>query len=473
MSEPEVDLFAQRLGSLKAPAGCGKTQLITSTLKQWSSVKPALVLTHTNAGRAALEQRIRNAGIPSERARVATLDSLAIRLVQSFPARSGLSDSVLSVRGSGANYAAIRRAAVKMLTAGHLDDIIDATYSRVVVDEYQDCSLPQHAMVEALAERLPTAVLGDPLQGIFSFSGPVVSWRDNVQPSFPALPTLSKPWRWIRAECPDLGYWLLNVVRPALLRRESVDLSNAPREVTWVPLEGTDTEKSEARLAAARKKYATGSTLIIGDGPDKKGQWKAAARCRAQMVEALDMKDFMAFCSSFRAGSDGCLDEAVDYFSNLMSGLSPQSLVTRTRSHLSGRTRTAATPLEEIALEYLRNPSPAAAGSMLEAMAKAEDTYVFRPDIVRLCAKALKSVTDDVSLTAAGVKERERYRHAPRTMPRRAVGSTLLLKGLEAENAVILEPEKMDARNLYVALTRGSKRLIICSTTSVLEPHLV
>ncbi|MFX6830769.1 hypothetical protein ABTH65_19005, partial [Acinetobacter baumannii] len=92
------------------------------------SVKPALVLTHTNAGRAALEQRIRNAGIPSERARVATLDSWAIRLVQSFPARSGLSDSVLSVRGSGANYAAIRRAAVKMLTAGHLDDIIDATY---------------------------------------------------------------------------------------------------------------------------------------------------------------------------------------------------------------------------------------------------------------------------------------------------------------------------------------------------------
>ena len=110
---------------------------------------------------------------------------------------------------------------------------------------------------------------------------------------------------------------------------------------------------------------------------------------------------------------------------------------------------------------------------MLEALAKAQDTYVFRPDIVRLCAKALKSVTDDFSLNAAGVKERERYRHAPRTMPRRAVGSTLLLKGLEAENAIILEPEKMDARNLYVALTRGSKRLIICSTTSVLEPHLV
>ncbi len=37
------------------------------------------------------------------------------------------------------------------------------------------------------------------------------------------------------------------------------------------------------------------------------------------MVEALDMKDFMAFCSSFRAGSDGCLEAAVDYFSKLTS----------------------------------------------------------------------------------------------------------------------------------------------------------
>ena len=59
-----------------------------------------------------------------------------------------------------------------------------------------------------------------------------------------------------------------------------------------------------------------------------------------------------------------------------------------------------------------------------------------------------------------------------RPMPRRAVGSTLLLKGLEAEVAVVLNAGGLDARNLYVAITRGSKALTICSQTRVLAPGL-
>ena len=41
---------------------------------------------------------------------------------------------------------------------------------------------------------------------------------------------------------------------------------------------------------------------------------------------------------------------------------------------------------------------------------------------------------------------------------KRAVGSTLLLKGLEAEVAVLLNVEDMSAQNLYVAVTRGSMK---------------
>lgn len=63
----------------------------------------------------------------------------------------------------------------------------------------------------------------------------------------------------------------------------------------------------------------------------------------------------------------------------------------------------------------------------------------------------------------AAVQIRERNRLQGRPLTRRAVGSTLLLKGLEADVAVILEPENMNARNLYVAMTRGAKRLVICS----------
>ena len=70
----------------------------------------------------------------------------------------------------------------------------------------------------------------------------------------------------------------------------------------------------------------------------------------------------------------------------------------------------------------------------------------------------------------AAERERERCRHTGRSVARRSVGSTLLLKGLEADVAVILYPELMDSRHLYVALTRGARRVLVCSQSPILTP---
>jgi hypothetical protein len=42
-------------GTITAPAGCGKTQLIADSLKTYVHPKPVLVLTHTNAGKGPFE----------------------------------------------------------------------------------------------------------------------------------------------------------------------------------------------------------------------------------------------------------------------------------------------------------------------------------------------------------------------------------------------------------------------------------
>lgn len=55
------------------------------------------------------------------------------------------------------------------------------------------------------------------------------------------------------------------------------------------------------------------------------------------------------------------------------------------------------------------------------------------------------------SFADATVRECERNRHENRPLARRAIERTLLLKGLEAEVAVITAPEEMDTRHLYVA----------------------
>ncbi len=66
------------------------------------------------------------------------------------------------------------------------------------------------------------------------------------------------------------------------------------------------------------------------------------------------------------------------------------------------------------------------------------------------------------------MRAREQSRVLGRSVPHRAVGSTLLLKGLEADVSIVLDTDTLDARNLYVAMTRGSRRLVICSQNPIL-----
>ncbi len=90
-------------------------------------------------------------------------------------------------------------------------EILRASYSGVYVDEYQDCTIEQHELIVALAEVLPCRILGDPLQGIFSFRNNVLAdWEKDIAPAFDRLPDLSTPWRWV-GKSPKLGRWLMQV----------------------------------------------------------------------------------------------------------------------------------------------------------------------------------------------------------------------------------------------------------------------
>lgn len=57
-----------------------------------------------------------------------------------------------------------------------------------------------------------------------------------------------------------------------------------------------------------------------------------------------------------------------------------------------------------------------------------------------------------------------------RSIQGKYIGTTLLTKGLEFDTVVILCPQKMNSNNLYVAMTRASKRLIFVTDVHVLKP---
>src|SRR5690606_13972632 len=102
------------------------------------------------------------AGVPAKAYRLSTIDGWAMRLISTFPARSSHNANLLQLANPRTDYPKIRIAAANLLKAGHVSDILAASYSRLLVDEYQDCSIRQHAVIANAAQTLPTCVLGDP-----------------------------------------------------------------------------------------------------------------------------------------------------------------------------------------------------------------------------------------------------------------------------------------------------------------------
>jgi UvrD-like helicase family protein len=179
-------------------------------LKRHQNKKPILVLTHTNAGVAALRVRLNKAGVKSSSYALITIDGWAMRLTSTFPMRAEINQEILKLINPRADYPNIRHAAITLLQGGHIQDILAANYSYLIVDEYQDCSILQHSIVSLTAKIIPTCVLGDPLQAIFGFGQDgLADWEGHVCTQFPVSGELSIPWRWKNQGTDDLGEWLL------------------------------------------------------------------------------------------------------------------------------------------------------------------------------------------------------------------------------------------------------------------------
>ena len=474
---PEIDLLAIDRGSVSAPAGCGKTHVIAAALIRHTGTKPVLVLTHTNSGVMALKGRLDRVGVPKSAYRLSTLDAWAIRLISTFPARSGHDPEILQLRRPNQDYPTIRLAAARLLQSGHLTDVLSASYDRLLVDEYQDCLSIQHALVGLASRTLRTVVLGDPLQAIFGFAGKLADWEADVRTHFPPTGELSTPWRWINVGERAFGDWLLDV-RRRLLASKPIDLGSAPPNVTWVQLGGPDDYAK--RLAACRvtAPSADGGVLIIAGSMDKAGQRRFAGRTPgAVTVESVDLGDLVAFARRFDIRHPSALAAVVEFAAEVMTDIGAGDFLDRVQRFRSGQATGAPSDAEAAALAFLQAPGRRGAVNLLVGLNKQGGVRSHRPAVLSCCIQALNACADDVpgAFADAAVKAREEHRALGRVLPKRAVGSTLLLKGLEAEVAVILDAEsgEMNPAHLYVAMTRGSKRLVICSRSPTLSPRSI
>ncbi|WP_037074695.1 UvrD-helicase domain-containing protein [Rhizobium sp. PDO1-076] len=470
MAAGEIDLNAIGRGLVVAPAGCGKTQLITDALARHSDAKPVLVLTHTNAGVAALRGRLEKAGVRPSSYRAATLDGFAIRLISTFPQRAGHDPRIIT--GARPNYEAIRDAAARLAAAGHVNDILAASYVRLFVDEYQDCSIRQHALVTWLAQSLPTAIVGDPFQSIFGFGGDrLADWKSEVLAFFPVVGELTTPWRWNNAGAAELGNWLLSL-RPQLASGTPIDLRIAPAAVQWIELDG---QRDDALRLAAASVQAPGDAkvLIIGDSTDPRGQRRFARQVDgAVTVEAVDLRDLTDFGAALDVSHPEALAVAAGFAENLMSNFSADDLVRSIAAARAGSLGRALSDMEQAAVVFEQERTLSAVADLLVSINRAGGVRCYRPAVLAAVQRALQLAASPggPSFQEATVAIREQSRLVGRPLARRSVGSTLLLKGLEADVSVVLNAAALNARNLYVAMTRGSSRVIVCSSSPILNP---
>jgi hypothetical protein len=199
-----------------APAGYGKTFTISECLK--FSEGKQLILTHTHAGIASIKSKLLESKTTCPYC-IETISSFAQKYVEAFDNKESIPDQ------DDKNYFTyLVKRATELFRIKPIQRILSVSYSGVFVDEYQDCTLSQHRLIITLGLTLPLHILGDPLQGIFSFNDEkLVDFIDDLK-EFTNVGELEVPWRWKNTN-PKLGE-VFQDIRSKLESNSTIDLSD-------------------------------------------------------------------------------------------------------------------------------------------------------------------------------------------------------------------------------------------------------
>lgn len=462
-------------GYVLAPAGFGKTHLIAESVGR--AERRQLVLTHTFAGVNAIRRKMRLLRVPASLFQIDTIASWTLRLACAYP---GVSKWTIR-RPEGHQWTEMYVACVALLDTTFARGVIRASYAGLYVDEYQDCSTEQHALVLKLARDLPCRILGDPLQGIFDFAGqPLVDWARDVATMCSALGELQTPERWNRVGTPPIGNWLRDV-RQRLEAGQPIDLTNClPAGVHFQHAPDSDILRIQGNTCRHLSVPSTETVAAIhGGSAEQKAKCHSLARQlggQFSSIEEVEGKDLFAFFAKVgRAATNGKkLKHLNDFAAATLTGVNvnlPAAAQRGERTEIRSNTKNPY--VAGAANAYLDEASSANMLSFLQALRAISDVKVVRGDLFDRATGVLRKHIAHPLLTLdeAAEKYQSEFRHRGRFgSRRRIIGTTLLLKGLEFDHGIVLDASMLPKEHLYVALTRASKSLTIISTKPTLNP---
>ena len=475
MDEGLPKVFSEKERALIiTPAGCGKTEIIARAVSFSDASKGRqLILTHTHAGVKSICDRLKKLGVPRKYYHVDTIAGFSLQYAASFPASSGLGTDF---DPSNNEWDKVYPAANHVISSSHGKKIIAASFCGVYVDEYQDCIKQQHDIILKLADYIPCRILGDPLQGIFGFkNNPVINWYDDVFPNFERVGDKNTEWipyRW-KGKNEALGDWLLQA-RKDLLGGRKIDFRSLPKECIWLPL---NPQNLGIQITRCLEKIRTGESVVAIR------RWAYHAHELAKMLqgtytsmEEVDSKDLNKWSNTFETSTG--IPRAIniiEFASTCMTGVATPLATIKRKLEKGDKTAKSNLRHKEIFEGLVKITEDNSLALLLPIFRKIEsipERKIYRKELWQDMKKSLDEYVNsdgDLGLQKTVWKVRDRGRVYGRAVDKRTVSRTLLIKGLEFEHAIIINADELDAKELYVAITRGSKSLTVFSANPVIH----
>jgi len=489
------DFISKEKSLLIAPAGYGKTHAIAECLKYSCDDERQLILTHTHAGIASIKEKIKKFDLPSSKYQVETITGFAQKYTLAFYC---LTD-IPSQEDSRNYYPFVILKATELLRKEAVKRIIAYSYQGLFVDEYQDCTVSQHKMIMALSEILPTHILGDPMQGIFSFNERLVNFENDLS-TFEEVAQLNIPWRWHSdGNNEELGTALKKIRTILTSTNKTISLSDYKAAIKYVKISESDIYESKSyyrdclnKLLLNQKKlsYLNSFLIIVPEYYEKnipKGDISARSKLKSQidysnqltLLEAIDNKDFYSiskkidelvegidrkrkkiktlneevFCKLF---NKGCVD---DYILD-------DRLKSKREPNIEKKNK-----LELQINIFLDCPSISAFLNIILLMKHEMRFKTKRLDLLNSIIKSMNiAISEDKSVYEGMVSYKNVIRRVGRKIHGKCIGTTLLTKGLEFDTVAILNAHRFESyKHFYVAITRACKHLIIFTENETLS----
>lgn len=466
-NEIAIGLASAQYAYLIASAGCGKTELIAKAVAH-SADRRQLILTHTHAGVHSLRNRLRKKGVPPHKFHVDTIAAWALRWAIAYPQISQLQNPM----PKSDEWPSVYSACLDMLGNPRLQEVIAASYGGMFVDEYQDCTLSQHQLVMKLAAVLPCRILGDPMQGIFDFGKEeLVDIEQAMPPNFVRLPDPNIPWRWVNTN-KRLGEWLCGV-RLSLIRDGVVDLRNSPLD--WRPLGSDKKSQIEAQTRSCfdvRNRHQ-GSIVAIHSLPNFCHDTASRLSGIYTSIDEIEAKDLMRYSEKLQCtqGVSRAI-MVIEFAGKCRTKVSSELRGVREkfdRGQLPNINRLKKnTDVIQALINVATNDD---LGPVLDALECIEGMVgiLFRQELWTEMKRALRAFYSGhfETLRDAAWCVRQQTRVMGRALGQSIVSRTWLVKGLEFDHSILLNADLLDAKNLYVAMTRGSRSLTVLSNARI------